>query len=178
MLGFPTTANFKHIIQLSQIRNCPVTLKDIDNAEKIFGNNIASLKSTRRKPPIIKEDFIEIPPKILEHNKAVTLNIDNMFISGLPQLKGIDKTVCPRHCLPLASRTKNEFYKAIDVITRKYNSAGFMIKRINSDQELQPIMDLIKDDMDIENAEKIFPTDNTLSMQGSVPDMKMSSFRC
>ena len=33
---------------------------------------------------------------------------------------------------------------------RKYNSAGFTIKRINCDQEFQPIMDLIKDDMDIE----------------------------
>ena len=66
MLGFPTTKNFKHIIQLNQIRNCPVTLKDIANAEKIFGDDIASLKgqSTRRKPPIIKEDFIEIQPKI------------------------------------------------------------------------------------------------------------------
>ena len=127
-------------------------MKDIENAEKIFGNDIASLKgkSTRRKPPIIKEDFIEIPPKILEHNKEITLNIDNMFICGLSQFTGIDETVHARHCLPLSSRTKNEFYKAINVIMRKYNSAGFTIKRINCDQEFQPIMDLIKDDMDIE----------------------------
>ena len=71
MLGFPTTANFKHIIRLNQIRNCPITLKDIENAEKIFGDNIASPKgkSTRQKPPVIKEDFIEIPPEFLEHNK-------------------------------------------------------------------------------------------------------------
>ena len=32
MLGFPTTEIFKHIIRLNQIRNCPITLKDIANA--------------------------------------------------------------------------------------------------------------------------------------------------
>ena len=116
----------KHIIQLNQIRNCPITLKDIQNAKKIFGDNIASLKgkSTRWKPPIIKEDFIEIPPKILEHNKEITLNIDNMFICGLPQFTGNDETVRARHCLPLSSQTKNEFYKAINVLMRKYNGTG------------------------------------------------------
>ena len=107
------------------------------------------LPSRRRKPPVIKEDYIEIPPKILQHNKEITLNIDNMFICGLPQLTGIDESIRARHCLPLSSRTKNKFYKAIDVIMRKYNGAGFVVKRINCDQEFQPIMDLIKDDMDI-----------------------------
>ena len=38
----------------------------------------------------------------------------------------------------------------MDVIMRKYNGAGFTVKRINCDQEFQPIVDLIKDEMDIE----------------------------
>ena len=36
--------NFKMTLQSNQIWNCPVTEKDIDLAEKIFGPDVASLK--------------------------------------------------------------------------------------------------------------------------------------
>ena len=35
-LGAPSITNFKYLIKSNQIKNCPVTVKDIDNAERIF----------------------------------------------------------------------------------------------------------------------------------------------
>ena len=51
VIQFPTTRQFKEIIRTNVIKNCPVTLRDIDAAEDIFGPSIYALKvrTTRKK---------------------------------------------------------------------------------------------------------------------------------
>ena len=43
-MGCPTIQNFKHILRQNIILNCPVTTEDVDNAEKIFGPDIRTMK--------------------------------------------------------------------------------------------------------------------------------------
>jgi len=43
-IGAPSTKNFKMILQSNMIKNCPVTVQDIDLAMKIYGPDIAYLK--------------------------------------------------------------------------------------------------------------------------------------
>ena len=49
-LGSLTVANFKHILQQNLIKNCPVTIRDVEIAEDIYGPDIATPKgcTTRR----------------------------------------------------------------------------------------------------------------------------------
>jgi hypothetical protein len=63
IVGMPTIELFKTLIKMNAIKNCPVTTEDINNAEKIFGADMSSLrgKSTRRKSTPVWEDVIEIP---------------------------------------------------------------------------------------------------------------------
>jgi hypothetical protein len=42
VLGCPTVENFKAIIRQNLVKNCPVTVDDIANAEKIFGPDIGT----------------------------------------------------------------------------------------------------------------------------------------
>ena len=37
VIGYPSLRDFKHVIQTNQIKNCPVTIEDINICEKIFG---------------------------------------------------------------------------------------------------------------------------------------------
>ena len=62
-LGTPSINDFKAMITINAIRNNPVTVEDINLAEKIFGPDIRSLKgkTTRRTPAPIVADYIEIP---------------------------------------------------------------------------------------------------------------------
>ena len=62
-VGTPTVKNFKHSLRTNHIKDCPVTERDVNIAEKIFGPDVGSLKSktTRRKPEAVKEDEIEVP---------------------------------------------------------------------------------------------------------------------
>jgi hypothetical protein len=49
IVGTPTIESFKTLIKINAIKNCPVTTEDVNNAEKIFGADMSSLrgKSTR-----------------------------------------------------------------------------------------------------------------------------------
>ena len=44
VVGAPTTENLKSMLRQNVIANCPVTSTDVDNAEKIFGKDVSSLK--------------------------------------------------------------------------------------------------------------------------------------
>ena len=66
-VGAPTVENFRYMLRSNIIKDCPVTEKDARIAEKIFGPDVGTLKgkTTRRKPNVVKEDEIEVPPKLV-----------------------------------------------------------------------------------------------------------------
>ncbi|WP_427962039.1 hypothetical protein, partial [Acidithiobacillus sp.] len=74
IVGCPTVENFKHILRQNIIQNCPVTPADVDLAEKFFGPDIGTLKgkTTRKAPPRVKEDLVEVPPELKEKHKILT----------------------------------------------------------------------------------------------------------
>jgi len=68
--------------------NCPVTVRDIDKANQIFGPDLANLreKTTRKKPECIRVKYVQIPWDFVQLHKYVTLVADVMFVNGLPFL--------------------------------------------------------------------------------------------
>jgi hypothetical protein len=63
----PSIMDFKWILRLNQIKDCPVTVQDAEVALKIWGPNIAALKgkTTRRMPdPVVVMDNVAIPTQI------------------------------------------------------------------------------------------------------------------
>jgi len=91
-VGCPTVENFKAILKQNLIKNCPVTVEDVNIAEKFFGPDIGTLKgkSTRPNPPVVRDDLIEIPKELKQEHKDITLCMDIMFVNGLPMLTCID----------------------------------------------------------------------------------------
>ena len=151
IIGTPTVENFKALLRMNIIQNCPVTVEDVTIAEKIFGPSISSLKgkSTRSKPKPVEADIIQIPKEILVKHREVELCIDTMFINECAMLTSIDRTVRFRALIPIENRDQDEYFRAIDVIFRKYNKAGFLIVRIQCDGEYKAMMSKVQDDLDI-----------------------------
>ena len=81
-LGCPTLENLKHILRQQIITNCPVTIEDVNVAADIYGPDVGTLKgkSTRPKSTPYKEDYIEIPPEIVEKHSDLRLCIDLMYL--------------------------------------------------------------------------------------------------
>ena len=61
-LLFPSTKDFRWMIQSNQIKNCEVTVRDIDVAHEIWGKDISALKvkTTRNKPTHVAGDLVKI----------------------------------------------------------------------------------------------------------------------
>ncbi len=68
----------KWAIQSNLIKDCPVTVKDMGTAIKLWGPSIGMLKgkTVRTTPSVVRQDVIEIPKEIQELHKDVTLAID------------------------------------------------------------------------------------------------------
>ena len=74
-MGTPSVEDFKAILKMNLIKNCPITTEDINLAEKIFGPDIGSIKgkTTRRKPLAVVKSHIEIPKELISSQKEITL---------------------------------------------------------------------------------------------------------
>ena len=148
----PTVANMKLILKQNLIEECPVTSKDVEVAELIFGPEVGTLKgkTVRKKSPVVKSDIIEIPKEILDKHQNLVLEIDLMFVNRLPMLTTIDTSIKFRSLVPLESQTAEVLYKALDVVLRKYNKNSFRVTKIRCDNQFKPLMEDIEDNLGIE----------------------------
>jgi hypothetical protein len=152
IVGTPTMSNFKSLLKMNIIQNCPVTVEDVNIADKIFGPDMSSLKgkSTRRKPKPVRKDLIEIPKEIITKHHDVELCMDTMYVNECGMLTAIDRTIKFRSLVPMNTKQHEEYYRALDQILRHYNNSGFVIKTIHCDGEYRGMMDKVKDDLDIQ----------------------------
>jgi hypothetical protein len=65
--------DFKCVIWSNQIKDCPVTIQDIDVATKIWGKNIAALKgnTTQSKTHRVARDYVKVPKELFKLHKEV-----------------------------------------------------------------------------------------------------------
>jgi len=111
-IGSPSLENMKMILKQNLIEDCTVTTKDAETAKQVFGPDVGTLKgkTVRKKSPIVKNDLIEIPPEILERYQDLVLEIDLMFVNGMPMLTSIYTTIKFRSLVPLKDQTAEELY--------------------------------------------------------------------
>jgi len=86
--GCPSVADLKTILKMNGIANCPITLDDVDIAEKIHGPDVASLKgkTTRQKPAPVVGNQVGIPPELMEKHENVVLCLGALFVNKMPFL--------------------------------------------------------------------------------------------
>ncbi len=150
--GHPTIENLKILLKNGLIRNCSVKPEHLDRAEAIYGPDVGTLKGklTRRSAKRVKVDQIQIPPEIVNKHQNLTWCFDIFFVNGLPFLTGIILDIRFRTCSRLKNRTNEAVYDAIDQVTRLANSAGYRIKEMRCDPEFKPLMNPVKDELNVD----------------------------
>ena len=95
VIGYPSLKDFKHIIQTNQIKNCPVTIEEVNIWTKIYGPDVNAQKgkTTRTKPNVAVNDYIEIPKEIVEAHQGIELCADALCIDGVTFLTTISKNL-------------------------------------------------------------------------------------
>ncbi len=88
--------DFKWVIRSNQIKDCPVTVQDVDVALKTWGKNVAALKgkTTRCKPNPVARDFVKLPTALLKLHKEVFLTVDIFFVNQIPFFLTVSRKIC------------------------------------------------------------------------------------
>ena len=136
-LSYPSMKDYKWVIRSNQIKDCPVTVQDIDVATKIYGKDIAALKgkTTRRKPSPVARDFVKVPKELLKLHKEVFLTADIFFVNKIPFFLTLSRVICFTTVNHLANRTVDVIFKAFKEIYQYYLHRGFRITTVHADGE-------------------------------------------
>ena len=152
-LGAPTVQAFKHALRMNLIHDCPVTTKDVNTAEQIWGPSMASIQGKWTRPSgkstFKEEEPVAIPKAILDCNTKVELYIDIMYINGVSLLTSIDNRIRYRCAVWIRNGLTEEVYTGLDVIFRQYNAVDIYISKITADGAFKHMKDWLRDDCDI-----------------------------
>ena len=145
MIGNPTEREFEGMVREKLIANCPVTVQDVHNANRIFGPDLANLrgKTTRKKPEHVRVDYAEIPRDIVDMHKYVTLVADVMFVNGLPFLVSSSRGISLVTIEYLPSRTAKRLAITLERVLKVYARGGFAVQTMMMDMEFEKLVDLL-----------------------------------
>jgi hypothetical protein len=140
-VGHPSTQDLKNIIKSNLIINCPVTVADIDCAEKIYGPSVPILKgkTTRQTPLTIASDYVAVPPQILSANKYVTLSGDLFFVNKAPFFATISHHLKFTTAEHISNRKLPQLIQASKNVQDIYKARGFQVKYMLMDGEFVPM---------------------------------------
>ena len=118
---------------------------------KFFGPNIGCLKdkTTQQKAETIQNYFIEIPRELILRHEEVTLFMDILYINRMSFLTTISEHIHYCTIKLVKKTTANNYRNVLDKVFWINNSAGFYIKKIWCNNEFKPLMELLKDNLEI-----------------------------
>jgi hypothetical protein len=148
--GCPSVETFKKALAMNLFKNMPITTRDVDIAERIFGPDMGALKgkTKRKQPKTVKDDYIEIPAEIMTAHQNMTLCVDLLYVNGRPFLTGVDRTVKLRSAEAMNDgKAADELLKAVTTVVRQYDIAGFNVVSIHVDGEFKPVFEDVQKDL-------------------------------
>ena len=113
----------------------------------MYGKSTASIKGnwTRIKPSPVLKYKVQIRRDRYKHNLNIELFIDFVYIHDVVFLVSIDRQVKYRSNIHITSQNEEAFFKGLDKILRKYNSAGLTITINHVYNDFKTSMDQVKD---------------------------------
>jgi hypothetical protein len=138
--------DFKRVILSNQIKDCPVTVQDINVALKIWGKNIAALKgkTTRRKTILVARDYVKVPLDLIKLHKEVFLKTYIFFVNNNQFLLTLNRNITFTSVNHLTDRTVPQIFKAFKETYQYYLQRGFHITVVHADGKFAPLKPLIE----------------------------------
>ena len=140
-LAFPSDIDMKWALQSNMIKDCPLSVKDLRTATKVYGKSIAMLKgkTVRSAPPVVRQNVIEIPKEIWVLHKMVTLCIDIFFVNKIPFFITYSLVIRFLSVTHLSGQKALVIFKALKAMCNYYLQRGFQVVFIKGDGEFKPL---------------------------------------
>jgi len=145
MLGHPTDREILGMVRSNMINNCTVTDSAIQNANRIFGPDLAGVRgrTVRRPPDPVRVDYVRVLVSIVERFKVVTLTVDCMFVNGVPFLVSASRGLNLITIEYTPSRTAKHLAAGIRGIMDVYARGGFQVGTVLMDNEFECLRSLV-----------------------------------
>ena len=131
-MGYPSIKDIVDGINKGRVINLPISRSDLENAEQIWGKDMGSVvgKTTRTRPsPVI------IQPTQVSMDKNIILCADIFYIGGLTFLLTVSRGLSMCMVSHMANRKVSTLKDLIMVQVSAYQSNGFLISYLLSDNE-------------------------------------------
>ena len=137
MVGRPSIRDFKGLITGNLLKNCSVTLHDVNNAECIYGPDVGALKgkTVRKASPKVRTAVVNIPLEIKERHRLLTRDI--MFVNKLPFVVTLSCGLVFGTARFVNTRSAGNLLKSIKKIFNFYSSSDYKITNLYMDCEFQ-----------------------------------------
>ena len=164
-IGRPSTRTFINIIEKKLLANCPVTRRDIEIAEEIFGPDVGSLKgkTVRRGGERVNTHLVDIPATVMSHYKNVTLAGDIMFVNKIPFFITISRHLRFGTAENISNQNMKTLLASVKQVKSTYMKRGFILTHVLMDGQFEPLRaDLADIQIDL----------NTVSADEHVPEIE------
>jgi hypothetical protein len=140
-IGRPSTRTFINIVKNNLLRNCPITTRDIQIAEEIFGPDVGILKgkTVRRSAERVATGTVDIPLSIMTHYRDIVLGGDIMFVNKLPFFMTISRNIKFGTAELLANQTNKTILSAVRQVKALYMKRGFRLNHMLMDGQFESI---------------------------------------
>jgi hypothetical protein len=145
-LSYPSIKDFNWVIRSNQIKDCPVTVQDVNVAITIWGKNIAAFKgkNTRSKTNPVARDYVKVTMELLKLRKEVFLTTNIFFMDNIPFFLTLSGKICFTAVNHLADRTAPKIFKAFKDMYQYYLQQGFHVSTVHVYGESVPLKPLIE----------------------------------
>ena len=132
MLGKPSMKDYLSMLRHNHIKNCPVTVKDVERAIAIYGKDLGTIKgrTLSYKPNSLHDEIF-----VRREQDYTSLCIDIMFINGLAFLVSISKGYNLLVVRYLHDRKMSTVELAVTQTIASYSKHDVIIKMIVCDGE-------------------------------------------
>jgi hypothetical protein len=134
------------VIRSNQIKDCPLTIQDIDVALKIWGKHIVSFKgkTTRSKMNQAERDYVKVPKELLKLHKEVFMTTDIFFVNKIPFFLTLSHNICFTAVNHLVDRNVMHIFKAFKYMYQYYLQRVLHITMVHAKSEFAPLKNLIE----------------------------------
>jgi len=142
-LAWPSDQKYKNIVKGNQLRNCPVTVSDIDRAHAIYIPALPILegKTIRKRPEHIRQiEGVPLPLPIADTYKNITILMDYFFVNKRPFSLTRSEKIDFYSVQACIGRGKVELKKGlVDILKHIYNARGFDITLNHGDNDFEKV---------------------------------------
>ena len=135
MGGHPSDATIVYSVVTNEIKNSPITQRDVKVAIDMLGKSTFGVQGKRvqHQPDAVDVEILEVPPTILDYYKEVEISVDVMHVNRIPFLVIVSKDINYGTAQALESMKIPKMEMVIKSIISSYKVRGFHVAILHVD---------------------------------------------